>query len=341
MAHLSGDDRGQILLVAAFALAVIFVAMALIVNSAIFTENLASRGETSGSEGALSMRADVSASVGDGIEAANRNNNSTEGDLTDAVQASVENISLQTGRQSARSGRVVDVAYESDRPGARIYRADNANFTNAAGEEAYRLVGNVSRVDDANGTRAFVIETSTLSASSNSSAFEIRAQDSDVAGGNRNSWRARIWDAGSDTVHVRTLVNDGGSTAVEDCEVTKDSPGTGITIDITGGTIDGEGCDALATSSTGENFHFGAGTDVTPGSSTGSYNISVANADQIEGNFSAVVYEGPTALDLLPDSPDGPDSSVALYDATVRYTHYTTDLRYETDVRVAPGEPDV
>jgi len=124
VAHLSGEDRGQILLVAAFALAVIFVAMALIVNSAIFTENLASRGETSGSDGALSMRADVATSVGAGVEAANRNDNGSVGELTDAVSASVRNISRQTGRQSARSGRVVDVSYQSATEGARIYQSD-------------------------------------------------------------------------------------------------------------------------------------------------------------------------------------------------------------------------
>ena len=71
MANLRDDDRGQIILVAAFAIAVIFVSLALIVNSAIFTENLASRGETAGSDGALSMRAMVETNVGDSMEAIN------------------------------------------------------------------------------------------------------------------------------------------------------------------------------------------------------------------------------------------------------------------------------
>ncbi|MBX0303654.1 DUF7261 family protein [Haloarcula salinisoli] len=339
MANLSRDDRGQILLIAAFALAVIFVAMALIVNSAIFTENLATRGETAGSEGALSMRADVTENVGEGIEAANRNNNSSQSDLTGAVEASVRQLSQQTGRQSARSGRVVNVAYQSgsQKEGARIYRANDSSFTNAAGDERYQLVGNVSRVDDANGTRAFVIEASTITADA-SDPFEIRVQDS-AASGDENSWRARIWDAGGDTVHVRTLKNDSGTTVVEDCEVTRDSPGTGITIDVTGGTIDGEECDALRTAPSGENFHFGAGTGVTPGTDD-SYDISFDKADGITGTFSLVVYDGGD-LELLPDASDGPKSSTALYDVTVEYTYLTTDLRYETDVRVAPGEPDV
>ncbi|MDS0282983.1 DUF7261 family protein [Haloarcula onubensis] len=335
MAHL--DDRGQIILVAAFALAVIFVAMALIVNSAIFTENLASRGETAGSEGALSMRADVAAGVGAGVEAANRNNHSSDSALTDAVRTSVGDISLQTGRQSARSGRVVDVAYQSSRSGERIYQSDGTAFSNETGTAAYVVAAGVSRVDGANGTRAFEIEADTISATDNSTAFEIRAQESGLTSGNENSWRARVWNVtGSDTVHVRTLKNDGGSTVVEDCEVTKDSPGPAVTIDVTGGTIDGEGCDALATAPDGESFHFSAGTGV---GTTGSYDLSFANADKISGDFSLVVHDD--GLLSLPSLGPSLESSPALYDVTVRYTHYTADLRYETDVRVAPGEPDV
>jgi hypothetical protein len=332
VAHLSGEDRGQILLVAAFALAVIFVAMALIVNSAIFTENLASRGETSGSDGALSMRADVATSVGAGVEAANRNDNGSVGELTDAVSASVRNISRQTGRQSARSGRVVDVSYQSATEGARIYQSDGTSFANASGSDEYLVAGGVSRVTGANGTRAFEIDASSISASDNSSAFTVRVQDTGVITGNQNSWRARIWRVDSDTIHVRTIKSDGGATSREDCEVTHDSSLSSVRIDLTGGTIEGESCDALSTGSGAENFHFGAGA-------TDTYDITFANAGNIAGEFSVVVHPG--GLLSLPSIDSSVKSDTALYDVTVRYTHYTADLRYATDLRVAPGEPDV
>ncbi|MDS0259174.1 hypothetical protein NDI56_07185 [Haloarcula sp. S1CR25-12] len=339
MADLRRDDRGQIILVAAFALAVIFVVMALIVNSAIFTENLASRGETTGSNGALSMRAMVEANVGDSVAAANRNDNATAAALATAVQAGVRNISEQTGRQSARSGRVVDVAYQSSTPGVRVYQSNNSTFTDDAGDESYQVAGLVSRADGANGTRAFEIEANSITATDNGSAFEIRAQ-STPATGVQESWRARIWESGGDTVHVRTLRDVGSTTAVEDCTVTHDGPGASVDIDVTGGTIDGEECDALGTAPTGRNFHFGAGTGVTPGT-TESYNISFANADAISGNFSMVLYRrSPLSPEVSP-LRTAPASSPALYDVTVRYTYLTTDMRYETDVRVAPGEADV
>jgi hypothetical protein len=335
VAHLNGGDRGQILLIAAFVLAVIFVALALIVNSAIFTENLASRGDTAGSDGALSMRADVATNVGDGIRAANRNDNGSVNDLTAAVRASVRNISKQTGRQSARSGRIVDVANQSYSEGRRLYQSDGSSFSNETGTNDYVVASGVSRADDGNGTRAFIIEADSISASTNSSAFEIRAQRS-LATGTDDSWRARIWRNGTDAVHVRTLRNNGSDTVVADCEVTQDPSSTDFDIDVTGGTIEGEYCGALATGPTGERFHFASGTGV---GGSENYDISFANADQISGSYSLVLYND---ADLsLPSTSSSLRSDIALYDVTVRYTYYTADLRYETDVRVAPGEPDV
>lgn len=330
MANLRRDDRGQIILVAAFALAIIFVAMALIVNSAIFTENLASRGETTGSSDALSMRAMVETNVGDAVESANLNSNSSTLDLTAAVNASIRNISEQTGRQAARSGRVVNVTNESFSEGTRIYQSNGSTLANNTSAE-YLVAGGVTRVTDGNGTRGFAIDASSISASDNSSAFTVRVQDSGVTTGNENSWRARIWvNSTSDNIYVRTLKNDSGNDASEDCEVANSS--SAVRIDLTRGTIEGEECDALTTGPGGENFHFGAGA-------TDDYNISFENADNITGNFSMVVHNG-TGLDL-PSLDNHIKSSPALYDVTVEYTYVTTDLRYETEIRVAPGEPDV
>lgn len=49
MGHIS-DERGQLIVVSALLIAVLFVGLALVLNSAIYAENLASRGETSTAE---------------------------------------------------------------------------------------------------------------------------------------------------------------------------------------------------------------------------------------------------------------------------------------------------
>ena len=46
----NSDESGQIIIIAALLLAIIFVGLALVLNSAIYTENMARRGDTSTAE---------------------------------------------------------------------------------------------------------------------------------------------------------------------------------------------------------------------------------------------------------------------------------------------------
>lgn len=341
MANLTDDDRGQLILVAAFAIAVIFVSMALIVNSAIFTENLASRGETTGSDGALSMRAMVETNAGDNLEAVNRNY-SDDGTQVTAFEESVEQLSVQTSNQQSRSGRLVTVEYLSHSDGTRIVHNDSSDFREDGTATDYTLASNVERAPGANGTRAFRINATTLGATGNSSAFEIKVNQTGATA-NDYSWRARIYrnvTASGEYIHVRTIRNDTVTDEVANCDVPRGGPSAPIRIDVTAGTVQGQPCEALRTRTDGENFHFGAGTDA----SSNDYDINFRNADQISGNFSMTVRDdGGLSLPLLDLFGSGgqPFEQDAIYDATIEYTYTTSDLRYETEVRVAPGEPDV
>nr|WP_254283016.1 hypothetical protein [Halomicroarcula limicola] len=334
-----GRERGQLLLVTALALAVVFVALALIVNSAIFSENLASRGETAGSDDALEMRGMVETNVGDAVRIANRQNYS--GDLDGAVEDAVKNTSGQTEHQEVRRGRLVNVAVQGSTEGVRIAQNDSSSFTDDSNATNYKVVGGVKRVAGGNGTRAFRIDATSIDDGSGT-PFEVKVNESGATG-NENSWRMQIWTtaAGGDTVHVRTLRNESGTTTQEACEVTVDSDSPTYRIDVTRGTIDGEPCDALGTAPSGENFHFGSGTGV---GTSDEYDVYFRNASQIEGNFSMVVHDdGGLDLPLVDGVLGGgqPYETDALYDVTVRYEYSTADMRYETDIRVAPGEPDV
>lgn len=335
MANIGERDRGQIVLVAAFALAIVFVSLALIVNSAIFTENLASRGETSGSEGALSMRSMVETNVGTNLEAVNRQNDTSPSALNASINQSIENISLQTNQQQIRSSRIVAVenlASPERTPGQRIVQNDTSAFDSGTGGN-YVIAEGIERDPAGNGTRAFRINASSVPVG-NDSAFEIMVNQTGATG-NDNSYRVNIYDD-SPGIHVRTIRNDGASVDVADCEV--DQAGPTVEVDVTGGTVEGEPCPALRTRDDGLNFHFGAGTDPSP-----SYDIYFHNATAITGNFSMIVYDSGSNPSAVPDDPavSQPFSDTAIYDLWVRYIYVTSDLQYETDIRVAPGEPDV
>jgi hypothetical protein len=316
-------DRGQIILVAAFALAVIFIALALIVNSAIFTENLASRGETSGSDGALSMRAMVETNAGENLESVNQQTGVSHGNLEDDMEDSVATISAQTGTQQARGGRLVTVDGPVDRTdGVRIYEDDPQDTLESGAGSSYTVAEDIERLPGANGTRAFRINVTDMSSTSDTSPLRIRAEDH---GATSDFWEARIWENG-DTVHVETE-RTGGSGPYE-CAVTPDNPSQAFEIDVTSGTIDDKPCAALRRVGTGEHLTFSSGAG-------DNYDISLENADLVFGELSLIAVNPGGTVDVPVLS-----NQDALYDVTLEYEYATSDLRYETDIRVAPGEPD-
>lgn len=335
-------ERGQILLVAAFALAVTFVALALVVNSAIFTENLASRGETGGSDTALTLRHEVEGSVGRTIEYANVHNTSTDTELRGAVEDGTDNTTLTIERQHATDGAFVNVSWDPSAAGARtmgsrIAQNDSSQraFTSGAPTPSaeWLVVDDVSRdTAHTNGTRAFRVNASSLPSSSGS-AFTVVVN---TTAATDVTWEMELWDDGS-TVHVRVdSPNVPGATGPE-CTAPS-TPGS-VELHVTRGTLEGEPCDALRWADangdgTYENYRFGAGVP-------GPYNVTFENGDQIAGNYSLVTTNTSIGNANLLNHGAGsasPYGTDAVYAVVVDYRYDSPKLHYETQVRVAPEE---
>ncbi|WP_336337250.1 DUF7261 family protein [Haloarcula brevis] len=323
MAHLN-DDRGQIILIAALALAVTFIGLALVVNSAIYTQNLASRGEVAGSNDALEMRAMVEANVGRGVTAANRYNHSTQTALETALRDSVRTVSTQTERQRVTSGTLVNVTLAgSPTYGTRIAQTNTSRFESgeATPSADWMVRERVTRPGDGTtATRRFVINATQLPISGNE--FVVTANGT---GGNPE-WTMRIWGSvgPGGTVNVEVDTSAGTQT----CSVPIEEPYAHI--DVTGGTVQGEPCLALRGGSFDGRFAHGVGDE---------YNITYAGGDGIRGNYSMVVRDS-TPANTLDTAPASPFSTPAIYNATVRYRYATSNLQYDAKIRVAPGEPD-
>jgi len=323
VADLSGPrDRGQIILIAAFALGVVFIALALVINAAIFTENLASRGETTGASDALQYRQEVEDNVGTLVGFANYYNDSSQSALEDAVSDSIANVSVQGGRQSADTGAVVSVSAISSTSspefGTRINQSDSSTFEGTS-------LSNWIVVTDVSDVRAVRINVTDISQldGNEETAFDFVLEDS-----SGTEWNMSVFDPAGSDLAVRVDTPDNTAR----CE--RSVPDTHATIDVTGGTVAGEPCHAL-TDSGGQEMHIGTG--VSP-----DYTIRYRNGSQIEGNYSMVVDEG-VGFGLGSDFPatsTDPDSSEAIYNLSVSFTYQKADLRYETRIRVAPGESD-
>lgn len=332
----SRPERGQIILVAAFALAVTFIALALVVNSAIFTENLASRGELGGSDEALYFRAELASMVGETIGYANVHNTS---DLSDAIETNVANTSYVIERQAAANGAFVNVTLPGPvvRDGSRITQNESSQraFTSANGASDWSVVEDVQRESGGNGTRAFVMNVTKSSLSSDgSSPFTIRATQWTNAG---TDWQLRVWRDGS-TSDVIVVEVENGAGAVRECRTVVEE--SWARIRVTEGTIDGRPCQALRRAAdpgdtAPTDFRFAAGIGSR-------YNVSFANGTMAAGNYSLVTTNTSIAGSQTLNgsgSRASPYGTPAAYSIAVDYRYDTPKMTYRTRVRVAPGEP--
>lgn len=257
MADLDGGDRrpseksarGQVMLIAAFVLAVSFLAVAVMLNAVIYSENLATRGEDARGSEAITYKADIVDGAGELLKYANDNETSFS-DRTAAFNQTLRPMYNDTARVQAIDGIATDLSVQSISKGTLIGQQDpSRDFTSATGSEEWTLVEN------ATGTRAFRINVTNQSALGNSpsDAFTVNVSDG------TDRWSVSIYGNSTNT----TVAVDGSST----CTV-----GPTPSIDMTGGEINGELCESLV---------FASGV-------AGDYTINVDDAEEIIGTVSLV-----------------------------------------------------
>lgn len=310
MADLSaqGRDRGQILLIAALALGVTFVALALILNAAIFSENLATRGGTTGGDEAIEYRDDIRRGIGTVLADENREatDSTTHSDLQNRMQTALGGINEFISRHEVRLGRTVNVSWSGDTDGLRIFQTNEARaFTNDGGIDNWTLASTVDNTRDfeLNVSQSGLSETCTH----HQSCFNLSISDGVT------DWNVSV----RNTSGVEVDVEGSGACDPVDEEW--------VVIDLTAGTVNGTDCGALS---------------FADAPSSG-YDIEFNGADQIEGTYSLVIDDTAVASTGDYDSGGGdPSFTDALYDVTVQYEYETADLSIDTTLRVAPGEPN-
>jgi len=315
MANLSEDDRGQLILVGAFIIAAAFIVLALVVNSAIFTENLATRDDVPGSQDALEFRDEVHQGVSNVIEGTNQNNGQTE---TDAEE-SVTEVGVLTGVDQSVRNRVVEVSHASTTLGFKFAQDESRELTNNDSADNWTLATGVNR------SRNVQFDITEF----NGGAFEYVLNQSAST-----EWVMRVSQSGSAAV-----VEVSPPTASADSCVRENADN--ITIDVTAATVDGDPCPALDRLSDGTTMRYGTGI-------TARHNVSFRNGSAVNGTYSFIVEDDGTAqpFDPLagdnfgtpPDRPYYIGSPAVVYSMTVDYAFYTSQVGYEAQVRVAPGE---
>lgn len=307
MAYLTGArDRGQLILIAGFVLAVTLVALALVLNAAIFTENLATRSETVDASDAQTYQRATENAARESFHYAHNVNNGTYSELDGNVTDAMADYYTQTAPEAAIDGRIVNVSADTTE-GTNISGGDGGDFTNAAGSSDWDLARDVSS------TRQFTVFVSdpTQLANPGDPEFRVTAED----GSDR--WALNMTIDGAVTVWI----NDSGS--YSSCTFSPSGPGGGFWVNVTEQTIDDGSCSGL---------NWGDKPDT--------YNLGYENPSNVEGRYSLVVDTDTDGTSVDANYGSEPRARDHLYSMTVDIAYETDELVYETDVRIAPGESD-
>ena len=160
-------------------------------------------------------------------------------------------------------------------------------------------------------------------------AFSV-ANGSDLPSTEAAAFTVVLNDTAADTTHeVYLYESDGdvvvargenGSTPTERCRYP--ASGAPVALDLTGDRLDGEPCP-------------GVWPEALSDESDGPFDVEFENADGVGAEATATV-----GTDANPESDTALTVRDAVYAATIEFRYRTADLRFETPIRVAPGEPD-
>jgi len=325
MADVAPETRAQLFLIAALTLAILFVSLALLLNTAIYTENLASRSTAPDAQASLEHRSETVGGIGAILTHANYHNQSSYAALSGALHSGVGNWSRLRAVHDARHGRSTSSSVVSTTNGTRItQQADSRNFTAGGSKEGNPDWQLATALHSRNVTMS-ANPTSLASSSAGSllggPAFFAAFTETSTG----ETYRVYVYN-NSSTLEPNVAVET--SSTVSNCEPSTGYDGGSLEVALSEATVDGTSCEPL------EFFE----------SLSGTTDVRYRNGDQITGNYSLVVDE---PLSSVPDAPydaagstSGPFKTRALYAATIDSVFVGPDVEYRTRNRVAPGEPD-
>lgn len=318
------DDRGQLVVITGLVIAVVLVGLVILVNTAIYTENLATRDPDIGDGEAIEYADTVRTGIGGLIDRENADEYDEYSHVTANVTVGVE--TLDTTLQRTYVERGVDatlnesgITYDE---GRLVRQTDeNRQFESATG-----ISDEWDVAHDVNGTRAFTatVDDASLNETTDENlgdAFHVAVEEN--ATGNM-TWEAYVYENES-TNEIAVAIGTNDTEPTERCSVAAAT----ATVDFTAGTLDGADC---------------PGFEWADGNPPDGYDIVYRNGNRATGtyNMTVSIVQGSVNAAQLNDEPGNgsPYHVPAVYGAQVDVTYRTPDLLFRTELWIAPGEPD-
>lgn len=320
------EERAQLVLVGALVLATVFVGLALVVNTVIFTENLATRQDADSQGGPLQYRDAATGATADFVGQVNRDHHDSRSALASNLSAAVENWSRLGTVDRVTSGAVTDVAVLDTANGTRLGQTNaSRNFT-AGGANA--TDGNWT-LADAERTRRFRLNVSQSDLYQSSADGTI--SDSELDNVTDEAFHVVVDDGTATQVYlfadnggaVRVFVeNASGYYGANDADCQTDE--SHVTVDLVAGTVEGRDCAPLG--------FYDPGTAHT----IAYRNATLGGSDRATGTYELLVEPSSVPDNYYAGSEDSPFTTPAIYAATVRVEYQSDDLHYRSTVEVVP-----
>ncbi len=296
------DERGQLVLITGFALAVVLLTLVLLLNSAIFVEHVATRSTSADTAEPIEFRDRTITETERTIAAVNEPPGTNESTATETF----ETLANRTYDRYARKGAIGNVTYELT-PGTVVEKANNSTNTqdgSDGGGEDWTLLDGVTE------TRAYTHTFTSLNETTdpigNTTAIEVNDRTLYVHVEGTGGSVRNLSDG--DTVVVTAETGDSCS-----IELATDA----VTFDVTGEEIrSGSAHCSIETVSDGESIQ----------------NVNITQGDLSNGSYSLVTRGGTIG------SP-GETQRDGVYSANVSLRYVNQQVTVDTAERVAPGEP--
>jgi hypothetical protein len=309
-------DRGQLFIVGALALSVILVALAVLLNTAIYTGNVATRDTGVETTTVVEFDNGAVAMAERTLQRVNYANDTSYAHLHANFTGGVSAWSQSAGQHVAISGGDAFVQANTTN-GTRIVQDTERNFTNATGAQGWTIADGVA-------VRNYTLtmnETTLPNIADDDEEEDFGDTFHIDVHGQSTEWEVYVYENSGET---RVAVVEGGSTLLGRCSTTDASP----TVDVTNASLAGSHCSAL-------DFW---------GDAEGPLLLEYMDVGTVEGTYSLVVDKDLSTLDTsdfnTAVSGDSPYVTPAIYSADVEVTYRSPSVYYNRTHRVAPGEPD-
>lgn len=308
------NDRGQMILVTGFAIAVAIVALVLLLNTAIYAENLATRNVDSGADDALAYRTLVEEDLWPIIGAENDREYDDRAELRANVTARVDRFDDLSARPHFERGTSANLSNRTFHDGTHLRQRDQSRrMTDASGTKA-----NWTMAEDVDDVRAFDVNTTGELESTDepdTESFRI-----DVVGGDGTGDRWSVY-VHEDLANDSSVAVKNGSQATPTEDVCSGIlPSGPPALNLTAGTIEGSDCDAIV---------FGKGASPP-------YEIGITYGNRSAGTYNATVNGTPPGAGNFNEPSTSPYEVPIVYSLSVDVVYETAEFEYRARTRLGP-----